>query len=99
MFVVYKVKKLDTLAQIALKLKSTTTKIQSVNGVHSCRQGERLLVEVLNGVPYTVKPFDTVSKIARNFGLSEHAVCEHNGISEVFVGEVIMLPLDGQPHN
>jgi LysM repeat protein len=92
MFVVYKVKENDTLSQIALNLKSTTAKIQSLNGVERCREGERLLVEVLYGEPYTVKPFDTVEKIALRFGIRADAIREHNGISEVFVGEVIMLP-------
>ena len=92
MFIVYKVKESDTLSEIAKACRTTTLKIRALNGVKSCRAGERLLIEVLSGTPYTVQPFDTLSKIAQRFDLTQDAIKEHNGINEVFLGQVIIVP-------
>ncbi|HKL93944.1 MAG TPA: LysM peptidoglycan-binding domain-containing protein [Clostridia bacterium] len=91
MFVVHKVLKGETLSQIAREKHTTTSKIKKLNGISSTQEGERLLIEVLEGTPYTVKPFDSLSKIASRFNISEQSICEINGITEVFVGEVIIV--------
>lgn len=92
MYTVYKVKEGETLSSIAKEVSSTTAKICKINGVTSCKEGERLLIEVLEGVPYTVGPFETIQKIASKLKLSEREIAEHNGISDVYIGQVIIIP-------
>ncbi|MDD4839620.1 MAG: LysM peptidoglycan-binding domain-containing protein [Clostridia bacterium] len=92
MYIVHKVTCGETIAQIARDNHCTTSKIKKLNGISSTSEGERLLIELLEGTPYIVKPFDTLSKIAEVFGVSEQELCQLNGVNEVYVGEVIVLP-------
>lgn len=56
-------------------------------------EGVLLFVEVPDGTRYVVKPFDTAATIAKKFGLTEEEVLQFNKIKEVFLGQIIYLPL------
>lgn len=56
------------------------------------RRGKIVLIDKKDGVPYVVRPFDTIEKIAAKHDIDANAIREHNGIIEVFLGEIIYIP-------
>ena len=91
--IVYKVKKDDTLFNIARRFKTTVAKIKELNKIESVRFGERIVIEQSDGQKeYTVGPFETLATIARKFGTTETDLKKING-NEAKIGEKIYLPL------
>lgn len=56
------------------------------------RRGKIVLIEKKDGAPYIVRPFDTIEKIAVKYNVAADAIREHNGIIDVFLGEIIYIP-------
>lgn len=57
------------------------------------RRGLLLLINVHEGVRYVVKPFDNLNKIANKFKIKAEDIAAFNDVSEVFMGQVIYLPI------
>ena len=53
----------------------------------------RLLIEPREGEYYIVQPFDTVSSIAKKFGVSEEVITEFNS-DRVFIGQKLFICRD-----
>lgn len=94
MLSVYRVRGGESLSDIAKKLSTTVEKIKRLNGVSRAVEGERLLVNAIDGESYKVRPFDTLEKIAQERGVLVDEIRELNGITEVFFGEIIFLPCE-----
>lgn len=91
--IVYKVKKDDTLFNIARRFKTTVAKIKELNKIESVRFGERIIIEQSDGrKEYTVGPFETLATIAKKFGTTETDLKKMNG-NEVKIGEKINIPI------
>lgn len=93
---IHKVKKNESLRGICQKYSILKDDLLAANNIteEDVLEGLLLCVEVPDGVRYVVKPFDTVQKIADKFGVSANEILSFNRIKEVFLGQIIYLPLD-----
>ena len=92
MIFVIRVEKGQTLQDIAREYNTTVQRLRSLNGIMENREGERLLVEKIEGTPYRVQPFETLDSIAEKFGVSRKQIEKINNVTEVFFGEIIYIP-------
>jgi LysM repeat protein len=102
MSITYVVKPGDTLGQIARYYGTTVSAIMSANGLSSSTifVGQRLYIPSGSGSSfcsqyYYVRHGDTLSGIARWFGVNYSALASANGISNpslIFVGQRICIP-------
>jgi LysM repeat protein len=102
----YTVQPGDTLSQIAKWNGTTVQAIMSANGLHSTRiyVGQVLYIPSGGGgggggggcsQVYIVRRGDTLSQIARWYGVSVHAIARANGIanpSHIYVGQRLCIP-------
>ncbi|MDR2634539.1 MAG: LysM peptidoglycan-binding domain-containing protein [Clostridiales bacterium] len=88
---IIEVKKGDTLAGLALLHSATTESISAVNRVNTARQGERLLIEPIDGMQYVVRPFDTREKIARACRVNIARVNAAAGGEPLYPGRILYL--------
>jgi LysM repeat protein len=101
----------DTLNRIAARFNTTARAIAQLNGIANLnviRWGQQLIIPVGGGgqvqatsVPpaqptnYTVRPGDTLFRIALRFGVPMSRIMEANRItnaSRIFVGQVLVIP-------
>ena len=106
--VVHKVKKGETLSQIAGNYGVTVESIKQANGIkdaNKIRLGQRL--EIPGGkqafFEYTIKSGDSLSEIAAQNGLSSRQLARFNGIrnvNKIRAGQVIRIPTsnEAKPH-
>ena len=107
--ITYKVRKGDTLISLARKYNTTVSQLMKLNGLksHTLRIGQRLIVkggaaqQVTTEAPsrlkvtsYTVRKGDTLSGIAKRFGVSVDAIKKANNLKSttVIIGQKITLP-------
>lgn len=92
---IHKVKSNESLRDICGKYSVLKQDLLATNNLseEDICEGVLLFVEVPDGTRYVVKPFDTVTTIAKKFRLSEEEILHFNKIKEVFLGQVIYLPL------
>ncbi|MCP4196096.1 MAG: LysM peptidoglycan-binding domain-containing protein [Proteobacteria bacterium] len=106
----YKVKRGDTLARIARRYGTTVAAISRANGIHNPNRiyvGQWLYIpkgkahygKAYYGKacanPYRVKRGDTLSRIARRYGVSVYALKKANGIynvNRIYVGQKLCIP-------
>lgn len=104
---IYTVRKGDTLSNIARKYKTSVSKIKSINGLSSDRVviGQRLVVKERSKVEvktaykstpegtYTVKPGDSLNKIAAKYGIKTSKLKSNNKLKTdtIRVGQVLSL--------
>lgn len=110
----YKVKSGDTLASIAHKFGVPLDAIAAVNGLVSVNRiwaGTYLWIPAATVPPtfppgqtcrtkYTVKPGDTLTKIAACFGVTVWRLAWNNGITnynKIYVGQRLCIPWAGTP--
>ncbi len=101
---VYKVKRGDTLGEIARYFGVTVKDIMVANGLTSSTiyVGQRLIIPSSSSpttagctTVYRVKPGDTLTKIAKQYNMNVSALARANGISNashIVVGQVICIP-------
>lgn len=96
----YKVKKGDTLSEIAAKYGTTYQKLASYNGISNPNKisvGQVLKIpgKSLSYKVHTVKSGETLSKIAGKYGTTYQALAKHNNIKNpdlIHVGQQIKIP-------
>lgn len=100
MKMLYRIKN-ETLEDIAAKFSIPKSEILKINLIKSedIKKGKILILDKKTGVRYTVRPFDTIEKIAAQFNLNAKAICDYNGITEVFLGELIYIPINEKNQN
>ena len=105
----------ENLFRIALRYGMTAQTIAAANGIANTNHiyvGQRLLIPGHGNTPptpgqptpsgqtYTVRRGDTLSGIARRYGVSMWALARANGIrnpSFIYVGQVLRIPSGGSP--
>ncbi|MGN0797581.1 MAG: LysM peptidoglycan-binding domain-containing protein [Christensenellales bacterium] len=85
-----------TLEQVSKKYNMSLDRLMSINNlrVQDCYVGMRLLIEQRNGVEYIVQPFDTLDKIASDFGVDKAEIKKYNRINQVFLGQKLFIPTE-----
>lgn len=91
---IYEVKENENLKDICAKYFADCNQVLKDNFIkeENIRPGLLLLIQVKDGERYVVKPFDTLEKIANNFGVSQDDIKNYNNIKQVFLGQIIYLP-------
>jgi lipoprotein-anchoring transpeptidase ErfK/SrfK len=105
----------ENLFRIALRYGMTTQTVAAANGIvnpHRVYVGQRLVIPGHGNTPsthpqptpsgqtYTVRRGDTLSSIARRYGVSTWALARANGIRNpafIYVGQVLRIPSSGSP--
>ncbi len=98
--IVHKVKKGETLSQIASNYGVTVESIKQSNGIkdpNKIRLGQKLDIPAGQKAffEYTIKSGDSLSKIAARYGLSSRQLARFNGIgniNRIKAGQVIRIP-------
>lgn len=89
--IVYRVNRLISLEEIAEKFHTTPHAISRLNNLdREVFVGMRLLIEPCEGEYYVVQPFDTISGIAKKFGVSEEVIKEYNS-DRIFLGQRLFI--------
>jgi len=98
----YTVKSGDTLSKIARKFGTTVDNLVALNGIANPDQiaaGTTMCVKAKASQPagkyYTVKPGDTLYRIARKFGWTASTLAQVNTIpnpNEIYAGRVLWIP-------
>ena len=89
--ILYRVSKQTTLEEIAEQFHTTPIAIARLNNLDGeVFVGMRLLIEPCEGEYYIVQPFDTISSIAKKFGVDEDVLKEYNS-DRVFIGQKIFV--------
>ena len=82
----------ETLDDIASFYKVSIDLIKSNNlGTENLEEGDCLFLPFVNTVVHTVRPLETLSKIARMYNVSEKYILEKNGVKEIFVGQKLYM--------
>jgi LysM repeat protein len=96
----------ETLSQIARRYGFTTQQLASLNGITNPNRiyvGQALCIGYrdpgnqppVGGQAYTIQSGDTLSRIARRFGVDLNVLARVNGISNpnrIYVGQIITIP-------
>lgn len=94
----------ETLSRIARSYGFTTSQLAALNGIANPNRiyvgqslciGERGSDGSVGGTSYTVQSGDTLSRIARRFGVEMTVLARVNGITNanrIYVGQVLTIP-------
>jgi LysM repeat protein len=89
----------ENLYRIGLRYNLSVTTLQNMNGIYDANRiyaGQSLCVKISNPtITYTVQRGDTLSRIARNYGVTLTALAQVNNIYNVnliYVGQVLRIP-------
>jgi murein DD-endopeptidase MepM/ murein hydrolase activator NlpD len=93
----YQVKKGDSVSKIAAAHSISMDAIIASNGIANARrlrEGDRLRIPNMDGIPYTVKKGDSLSKISSALGVPLEAILDANDIqsSTITQGTVLFIP-------
>ena len=85
-----------TLEEVSRRYNMSLDRLIELNDLptQDCYVGMRLLIEERKGVDYVVKPFDTIDKIALDFGVDKEEIIKYNRISKVFLGQKLFIPTE-----
>ncbi len=93
--IIHKVGKGEGAEEVARKYGVSKAKLLKDNNCRAeqVEEGVRLLIMLPQGEEYVVKPFDTLSGVARAFGVSEGYIAENNALSstELFIGQKLYI--------
>jgi murein DD-endopeptidase MepM/ murein hydrolase activator NlpD len=93
----YTVKKGDSVSKIAAAYAISMDAIIASNGISNARrlrEGERLRIPNMDGIPYTVKNGDSLSRISSSMGTPLEAILDANDIqsNSITAGTVLFIP-------
>jgi murein DD-endopeptidase MepM/ murein hydrolase activator NlpD len=93
----YTVKKGDSVSKIAAAHFISMDAIIAANGISNARrirEGDRLRIPNMDGIPYTVKKGDSFSRISKDLGAPLEAILDANRIQSDIVtpGTVLFIP-------
>jgi len=95
MLYIYKVKKDESLQDVCIKYSVFKDDLLSLNNIteENVREGLLLVIDIPDGKRYVVKPFDTITKIANKFNISEKEILDFNNISQIFLGQILYIQI------
>jgi len=89
----------DNLFRISLRYDTSVAQLQQLNqlpNVNHIYVGQQLCISTVNsGTPYVIRFGDTLSKIARSYGVNMHVLAQVNNIidpNRIFAGHTIRIP-------
>jgi len=93
----YKIREGDTISGIASRFPVTSESIIAFNNIQEAwniRAGNVLKIPNMDGIPYTVKKNDNLSKIAAKMNVPQNAILDANNMHSDTIrpGEVLFLP-------
>jgi murein DD-endopeptidase MepM/ murein hydrolase activator NlpD len=93
----YEVKAGENVSVIADKFSVSMESVIALNGLKDATilyVGKKLKIPNMNGVPYTVKRNDTISRIAEREKIPETTILDANDLRSdmIYVGQVLFLP-------
>ncbi|MDR1058579.1 MAG: M23 family metallopeptidase [Treponema sp.] len=93
----YIVKEGDSVSKISAEHFISMDAIIASNGISNARrirEGDRLRIPNMDGIPYTVKKGDSFSRISGNFGVPLEAILDANNVQSDIVtpGTVLFIP-------
>jgi len=98
----YKVKKGDTVSQIAVNFSVSMDAIIASNGITNVRvlrEGETLRIPNMDGIPYTVKNGDSLSGISTSMGVPLEAILDANDLETDIINAGLTLFIPGARMN
>jgi murein DD-endopeptidase MepM/ murein hydrolase activator NlpD len=98
----YKVKRGDTVSQIALDYSVSMDAIIASNGISNVRvlrEGETLRIPNMDGIPYTVKNGDSLSGISTAMGVPVEAILDANDLETDIINAGLTLFIPGARMN
>ena len=99
-YITYKIKKGDTLSEIAKKYGTTVSTLASINNIKDVNKiygGDTIKIPTTNSsyIEYTIKKGDTLSEIAKKYGTTVKKLQSINGIknaNKIYAGDTIKIP-------
>ena len=99
-YITYKIKKGDTLSEIAKKYGTTVSTLASINNIKDVNKiyaGVTIKIPTTNSlyIEYTIKKGDTLSEIAKKYGTTVKKLQSINGIknaNKIYAGDTIKIP-------
>lgn len=99
-YITYKIKKGDTLSEIAKKYGTTVSILASINNIKDVDKiyaGDTIKIPTNNSsyIEYTIKKGDTLSEIAKKYGTTVKKLQSINGIknaNKIYAGDTIKIP-------
>ena len=99
-YITYKIKKGDTLSEIAKKYGTTVSTLASINNIKDVNKiyaGDTIKIPTNNSsyIEYTIKKGDTLSEIAKKYGTTVKKLQSINGIknaNKIYAGDTIKIP-------
>lgn len=92
-YIIHKVQKGDTLAQISKMYKIPAGVITRDNKLSGdIYEGQRLIIGAVKGKVYTVQPQDTAESIAQKFGIEQGALLKANNTDIIYPYMNITIP-------
>ena len=99
-YITYKIKKGDTLSEIAKKYGTTVSTLASINNIKDANKiyaGVTIKIPTTNSsyIEYTIKKGDTLSEIAKKYGTTVKKLQSINGIknaNKIYAGDTIKIP-------
>ena len=99
-YITYKIKRGDTLSEIAKKYDTTVSTLASINNIKDVDKiyaGNTLKIPTNNSsyIEYTIKKGDTLSEIAEYYGTTVKKLQSINGIknaNKIYAGDTIKIP-------
>ena len=99
-YITYKIKKGDTLSEIAQEYGTTVSILASINNIKDVDKiyaGNTLKIPTNNSsyIEYTIKKGDTLSEIAKEYGTTVKKLQSINGIknaNKIYAGDTIKIP-------
>ena len=93
----YKVRRGDTVSQLAANFSVSMDAIIASNGItnaRSLREGETLRIPNMDGIPYIVKDGDSLSEISQSMGVPLEAILDANEIQSdiISAGMTLFVP-------
>ena len=98
----YTVKKGDSVSKIAASFSLSMDAIIASNGISNARilrEGEKLRVPNMDGIPYTVRKGDSLSGISRSMGVPLEAILDANDIQSDAINAGLTLFIPGARMN
>lgn len=74
----------ETIEEISFKYKVPKNVILNFNKITAVACGDYVVIPLLEGHLYKVKPFDTIEKICKKFNVSENEILIKNSITNIY---------------